>query len=188
VEHKLAKCDPECLGCAACINGVEFCETCGSLSNALAAECPGERLDGDQLDALYYGLAQYVSGRWLVKIDLTCPARYTKDELQSEWRSWDKDERAYYKEWLEFARYSEKEELEAASYAAHMVRVKRRNSAWLPDVTVPCKEHKPSIVYCGRCGFLREEAENEGNQSQRAAVDLGRDPSGPGDGNDHPLP
>lgn len=159
MEHKLAKCDSDCLGCAACINGAETCETCGSLSNALAAECPGQRLGGDQLDALFYGLAQYVSGRWLVKMDLTCPTRYTKDELQSEWRFWDATERAFYKQWLEFARFSEKEELEAASYAAHMVRLMRRNSTWAPAGDVSCKEHKPSVVYCGRCGFLGEEPE-----------------------------
>lgn len=154
----MSPCPPECLGCATCISGSERCSACGLLSTSLTAECPGELLGGDEIDAVYYGKANHVAGNWVVKMELSCPLSLGKEELLAEWRGWSTAERELYKKWLEFVRYSEASELEAANFAAYMVVRARQADAWLLKPSrKPCQPHGDATLYCGKCGYLRKD-------------------------------
>lgn len=50
--------------CSICDGGLSLCEVCGGAEGSMPTECPGERMSGDQIDAVYAGNLDFVDNEW----------------------------------------------------------------------------------------------------------------------------
>lgn len=55
-------CDKE--HCPVCIGGLAICKVCGLAEGCLTTHCPGERVNGDDQDAIYKGHVDFRNGAW----------------------------------------------------------------------------------------------------------------------------
>lgn len=51
--------------CITCAGGLSECDVCGGAEGAMPSTCPGRRMTGDQLDAVYGGKLDFQAGRWV---------------------------------------------------------------------------------------------------------------------------
>lgn len=65
--HIAFKCSTMCSrpGCKFCDGGLFECTRCHGFEGTLPSECPGEKLDAFQTDAVYAGLLDFRGGQWV---------------------------------------------------------------------------------------------------------------------------
>ena len=82
MEHIYAMCDSCDRGCALCEGGLALCTVCGGLEGALTSECSGQRLTGEEGEAVYAGTLDYRQGVWMNASSIHSPVHYRAVQRQ----------------------------------------------------------------------------------------------------------
>lgn len=56
--------DHEDRHCMFCDGGLSACARCGAFEGAWPDDCPGQKMTGEQIDAVYAGVLNYRDGAW----------------------------------------------------------------------------------------------------------------------------
>ena len=76
MDHQYATCDGCERGCALCEGGLALCTVCGGSEGTLTSECSGQRLTGEEEDAVYAGTLDYRQDVWMNASSMHSPAHY----------------------------------------------------------------------------------------------------------------
>lgn len=80
--HYWHRCEKPCtkIGCAYCDGGLASCDVCHGLEGALPTDCPGSKMTGTQIDAVYDGSLDYRWREgWVHASSVHSPAHYRRD-------------------------------------------------------------------------------------------------------------
>lgn len=64
--------------CQFCDGGLFACSVCDSFEGATTSACPGRKMSGEEIDAVYQGRLDFQHGQWIQAPSRHCPSFYAR--------------------------------------------------------------------------------------------------------------